>query len=82
MQMRNSVRIFCNNDRAKNITMAFLNDHGKSIVSQNTPVTQMFNSIKDTLLPRLIFLLLRIHWRLLTILKTSEKVYEVMFFDM
>ena len=26
--------------------------------------------------------ILRIHWRLETILKTSEKVYEVMFFDM
>ena len=25
---------------------------------------------------------LRIHWRLLTLLKTSKKVYEVMFFDM
>ena len=25
---------------------------------------------------------LRIHWRLSTILKTSKKVYEVMFFDM
>ena len=25
---------------------------------------------------------LRIHWRLLTILKTSKKVYEVMFSDM
>ena len=26
--------------------------------------------------------LLRIHWRLLTILKTNKKLYEVMFFDM
>lgn len=59
--MRKSVRIFCNNDRAKNITIAFLDDHGKSIISQNSPFMQMFNSIKDTLLFRLILLLLRTH---------------------